>query len=227
MKDITGQRFSRLTVLRFANNHLDLYPKWWCRCDCGNELAVFYTALVAKKKGEGTKSCGCLKRESNTTHGFSQSPTYSSWCSMIQRCFNPNSPDWNNYGGRGITVCERWRQFSNFLADMGERPLGTSIERVRNWEGYKPHNCVWANAKVQRRNTRTNRYLEFQGMRRCLSDWCYILKLPYNAVSNRLQVGWSVEDALTKPIRKQVNAAPIAKTRSKPSIYRRPSPPAT
>lgn len=157
--DLSGQRFGRLDVVRCVSRQRR--SLWLCRCVCGNEITVPGYYL---KSGD-TSSCGCLRRElsaasiraRSTTHGMTDTPTYRSWRAMINRCTNPKTDDWHNYGGRGIQVCERWiNSFENFLADMGERPAGKSIERVDNEWHYEPGNCVWATPIAQGRNRRTN-----------------------------------------------------------------------
>jgi hypothetical protein len=129
-----------------------------CRCECGTEKRVGVDNL---RKGR-SRSCGCIRREQvierNTSHGQSQTSEYWIWKAMIQRCTNPRDQRWNDYGGRGITVCKRWRDsFEAFYADMGPRPAGLTLERVNNDEGYSPENCKWATYEEQSRNQRPRR----------------------------------------------------------------------
>jgi hypothetical protein len=118
---------------------------------------------------------------------------------MIQRCHNPNTKKFHLYGGRGITVCERWRKFENFLADMGERPEGMTLDRVDGEKGYGPENCRWATFKQQSRNTTQNVFLIHAGASRCIAEWAEITGIPRSAISGRLRRGWSVREALTLP----------------------------
>lgn len=151
--DIAGQQFGRLCVAEPARR----YGKhaWLCYCVCGNYIIVPTQWL---KTGDAL-SCGCLKREyykhELITHGMSSTATYRSWYGMRTRCSNPNQIRFKYYGGRGVSVCKRWKQFENFLADMGERPPGMTLDRIKNHLHYTPDNCRWATPKEQRANRRS------------------------------------------------------------------------
>lgn len=167
----SGDRFGRLTVLRDLGTRGKQSRDWLCQCDCGAlPRAVPQTSL---KSGQ-TQSCGCLgaerRRAACTTHGHHKSPEYRIWYGMRGRCENPNEFAFRDYGGRGILICERWSQFENFLADMGHRPAGTSIERLDNDLGYEPDNCVWATKHQQSRNRRNNVIVEVRGVQMILVD---------------------------------------------------------
>lgn len=165
--DLSGRRFSRLVVLGFAGMRVTscaAFQYWTCKCDCGNTTTVAASMLHREK----TKSCGCIRIETvramNTVHGqapeSNATPEYQTWMGMKMRCLNPNSVKYPRYGGRGITVCQRWLDsFENFFADMGVRPPDkTSIHRVNNDGHYEPGNCVWADGEEQGAEKSSNAY---------------------------------------------------------------------
>lgn len=154
--DLIGYKSGRLTVVAFERKAADGSSIWRCACDCGAMVGV----IARNLRSGNTKSCGCLRREraSSSDHGHKRrglsSPTYVSWSRMMQRCNDPNSNRWSLYGGRGITVCPQWRTFQGFLADMGERPPGKTLDRINVDGNYEPDNCRWATASEQARNRR-------------------------------------------------------------------------
>ena len=161
--DMTGRRFGKLVALTYIKGEPPKYKsQWLCVCDCGNEKIAKSENLVRGK----TKSCGCDRHANRvaqlTKHGHTggekgrPSPTYQAWHAMRQRCTNPNTAQWLDYGGRGISVCDRWADFRNFLEDMGERPEGKTLDRWPDKNGnYEPGNCRWATPKEQTENQRT------------------------------------------------------------------------
>lgn len=154
--DMSGQKCGFVTVLRFSRFDANRKARWICKCICGKEFEAIGSGL----RNGNTKSCGCRKsdmcRSANLTHGMSHTREHVTWKNMIARCEDPNRPDWNNYGGRGIRVCKRWRtSFQAFLDDMGPRPQGKSIDRWPNMNGnYEPGNCRWATNSEQGLNRR-------------------------------------------------------------------------
>lgn len=153
--DLTKERFGRLVVIERAENTKQGSARWECRCDCGNIVIVSSGSL---RSGGHTQSCGCKTIEATkkrlTTHGMYNTPEYNTWRSMVQRCNNPKVPKYKNYGGRGITVCDKWLKFTGFFEDMGFRPKGLTIERKNNDLGYYKSNCYWATIFEQNRNKR-------------------------------------------------------------------------
>lgn len=130
--------------------------------------------------------------------GRKRTPTHYAWTNMISRCINKNRPDYHCYGGRGITVCDRWRNsFSAFLEDMGERPDGHSLDRIDNSKGYEPGNCRWATRDQQMQNTRATRLISFQNETMGLTAWARRLGLNKESLRSRLLRGWPIEKALT------------------------------
>src|SRR5688572_19875224 len=187
-----GTKFARLTVTKEAipmQGARQRIFKVECLCECGNTVLVWEPAL----KNGTTKSCGCYMREiakaQFTTHGNRHLRAYRSWDHMIQRCTNPNNDRYAHYGGRGITVCARWRSFENFLVDMGEAPLGHSIERKDNDKGYSPDNCKWATVTEQSRNTSRNKTFTVQGATGCMKDLCNHFGKTYHVVRRRVAIG--------------------------------------
>lgn len=197
--DLTGNVYGRLTVL---SRDGDMYGKvaWACRCSCGTTLRVSGADLKSGNKS----SCGCLKIETignlNRTHGLTNSNEYSIWSKIKDRCFNPNTRNYDDYGGRGISMCDRWRNsFENFYADMGPRPSPDhSIERRNNDEGYFPGNCVWATRVEQARNKRNNKLVHFNGRDVTVAELAESANLDYHLVYKRIVIlGWSPEEAVT------------------------------
>lgn len=201
--DLVGQRFSFLTVLEYAGATQDTggCALWLCVCDCGRRKIIRGTDL---RRGRA-KSCTCKRNEligkSNRTHGATigknETPEYRIWCGMKERCYRKRHPHYVYYGGRGIKVCNRWRNsFENFLKDMGERPANLSLDRIDNDKDYCKSNCRWATAKEQHRNTRSNRLLNYNGQTKTLIEWSEIVGIGRTTIRERLSRGWSVADAL-------------------------------
>lgn len=191
---LEGQRFERLTVLSFSHRDKKGMSYWNCSCACGRMVTVRGGHLT----DGGTHSCGCLKQEQRRargTHRMIKTRTYSSWTAMKRRCINPDCTEFPSYGGRGISVCERWMEFSNFYADMGERPNGKSIDRIDNNGNYEPGNCRWATPTEQQNNRRCNRLLTFDGVTKTLEQWGRHFNINPSTVSRRLARGYYVESS--------------------------------
>jgi hypothetical protein len=135
-------------------------------------------------------------KSSPVQHGQTGTPEYIAWRNMILRCCDPNNDSYHRYGGRGIAVCERWKDFRNFLADMSKRPAGMTLERKRGKEGYSPENCCWATPKDQSRNRESNKEITIDGVTRCVAEWCEVRGLSRSAVYQRLRKGETPEEAL-------------------------------
>lgn len=200
-----GETFGFLTVLEIGPTVQSpsggTRRQWKCICKC--ERTVF--ADRQSLRTGNTTSCGCRKADAIAraarTHGLTRSRVYSIWRNMLNRCSNPSSEHWEDYGGRGISVCAEWYKFENFFASMGHPPSGTSIDRYPDVDGnYEPGNCRWADDKEQARNRRNNRLLTMDGETCCASEWAERLNISRNTIIGRLRCGWSDRDALTKPI---------------------------
>lgn len=163
---LEGRVFGRLTAIKRVGTNKRNNAIWLCRCECGEETSVPATKLIT----EQTRSCGCLWEDVIRTHGYSRTRTYKIWSHIRQRCLNPNVDVWANYGGRGISLCERWHSYENFLADMGDAPRDHSIDRINVNGDYEPSNCRWATNKEQLRNTRRNKFVMVDGVEYLLTD---------------------------------------------------------
>lgn len=184
--DLTGVKCGRLSVIRRADN-IGRRTAWICLCDCGREVRQYTEVLRSGR----ASSCGCLRieqiRARSITHGASttriRTPEYRCWLSAKQRCFNPKSAKFASYGGRGITMCEQWRHnFSAFLADVGPRPVGMSLDRIDVNGHYAPGNCRWATAREQSNNTRSNRLVDAPEGRMTLKQYARLRGVDYTAL---------------------------------------------
>ena len=197
-----GTRYGNLTIISEAPRRNPTRRYVLCRCDCGQ---LTEPALAAIRNGN-TTSCGCVHRANTGNlkrrHNLRRTPEYQTWAGMTQRCLNPNNPQFHNYGGRGIKVCERWLDFQAFYNDMGVRPSASSeIDRIDNNGDYCPENCKWVDHKTNSNNRRTNVVLELNGVKKNVTEWADHLGLTQSAVYARLKRGWSVERTLTTPLK--------------------------
>lgn len=190
-----GQKFNRLTAITAAKSKGG-HKFWVFRCKCGNIRTVRVDRVVSG----ATQSCRCARRVA-MTHGRTGTPEHCTWLRMKGRCNNPRDRRYAAYGGRGITVCERWLSFENFWADMGEKPApGYSIDRINNDGDYEPSNCRWATAAEQASNRRDNVMITFQGQTMCQERWAKAKGMARSTLARRLAL-WGVERALTEPLR--------------------------
>lgn len=194
--DLTGQRFAYLLVQEFAGSNKRNESLWLCKCDCGNTKIVRGAKL---KEGE-VKSCGCMHYP--IKHGMTDTRLYHIWRTMKARCTDPNSVKFPYYGARGIKVCDDWLDsFESFCSWSMANGYADklSIDRIDNDGNYCPENCRWATREEQANNTRTNRFIDFNGEKHTIAEWSRINGISKAALYHRLERGWSVEDALTVP----------------------------
>lgn len=212
--DLTGQRFGRLTVVKRVANTKQNTAQWLCLCDCGSKSIVPSSSLVRGL----TKSCGCLKKETNRQKfeqmkqrqkEFAQKrirPLYTIWRQMKYRCQNPGAQNYHNYGGRGIYVCDEWNHnyfsFQAWAIESGYSS-GLSIDRIDNDGPYSPENCRWATPKIQSNNQRRTIHLTYNGQTKPLGVWATELGISRHTLSFRHKQGWPDERILTEPIQKR------------------------
>jgi hypothetical protein len=196
--------FGRWRVIAFAGyRHGNAY--WTCECSCPEHTR--HDVVACRLKDGTSQSCGCLRNEQTamrrTTHGQTYTAEYHAWQQMFVRCYNPKAKSFRDYGARGISVCERWTaSFEAFLEDMGPRPSSQhSLERVDNNQGYSPDNCQWSTHKEQGRNRRSNHMITHAGITQCITDWAISAGMSVQVLKSRLNQGWSMEEALTTPVR--------------------------
>ena len=202
-EDLTGKRFERLVVLKQANDYIKPNGRhesnWLCQCDCGNIVEVLGYSL----KSGHTKSCGCLHEETlktiAITHGDSYSKLYGVYISIIDRCYNPNNKRFKDYGGRGIIVCDEWKDsylnFKKWAVFSGYKE-GLSIDRKNNDLGYSPSNCRWVTRIVQQNNMRKNHIVEYNGQSKTIAEWSRELNIKYDKLWKSIKKGLDIEDIL-------------------------------
>lgn len=201
LRDLTGQRFGRLTAIERQGSTPGGRVLWRCICDCGTEKLVTRNSLTTGS----SKSCGCLVKDGNNLrHGMKGTRTYNIWQCMRQRCYDSKNRSYCYYGELGIKVCDRWlNSFEAFFEDMGECPEGMSIDRIDVTKNYTPENCRWANAKQQSNNRRNVIRYEYNGSKLTLPELSDLTGLPYDVLKSRVRKhGWSIEKAVTTPHKK-------------------------
>lgn len=199
-EDLTGQRFGYLTVIKKAGKNKSDKILWLCKCDCG-KLKIIQGASL---KNGRTKSCGCLRKKgARRTHGFKYTRLYCIWQGIKKRCLNKNTSNYYIYGGRGIKICDEWKNdFKSFHDwayangyDESAKRGDCTIERIDVNGNYEPSNCRWATMKEQCRNTRSNKLITYNNETRCLMDWSYIFNINYKTLLYRFKNGWIIEKA--------------------------------
>jgi len=189
--DLSGLYFGSWSVIEYAD-----HGHWKCLCKCGQISKVQGNAL---RNGKSLKCKFC----SSKTHGMENTSTYVIWAGMKQRCMNPKAPSYKWYGALGVRVCDEWLIFENFLKDMGERPIGMSLDRIDSNKNYCKENCRWATSKQQIRNRRMTKMHSLNNESMALGDWADKYGINVRRVQQRLNAGWELRDAITKPIRKK------------------------
>lgn len=208
-KDEVGNVYGRLTVIEFAYIGKGRAAYWKCQCECGEKIIV----RGADLRNGNTTSCGCLNREKNaerlTKHGMSTTKLYSVRKSMISRCYNPNDKEYHNYGGRGITVCNEWREnkqaffdYTKTLPHYGEK--GYSLDRIDNELGYMPNNVRWVSMKEQANNRRTNIIVEYQDREMTLAEASELSGINYCTLKKRWHHG-DRDEKLFRPVKKNLS----------------------
>lgn len=191
---MTGQRFGRYVVIE-RDHAAGLPAKWICKCDCGEVKSVRGHHL---RRGR-IVSCGCYAKDQR--HGMSHTSIYGTWEKFIRRCYVPVDKAYHNYGGRGISVSDEWREsFENFYRDMGDRPPGMSLDRIDNDGDYCKENCRWASARTQCNNSRQNRRLTIDGRTLTVAQWARVAGINPSTIRSRIQAGWSHADAVFAPV---------------------------
>lgn len=207
MKNLTGQRFGRLVAIEpLKERSGNGYVVWRCKCDCGKEVNVQSRYLT----GGGTTSCGCYSKEVHADmlkkHGKSRSRLYRVYMTMKSRCENPNAHEYDNYGGRGVKICDEWQNyeaFSEWAKNNGyeeEQRGKCTLDRIDTDGDYEPSNCRWVTMKIQQRNRRNNKLITYKGETHCISEWAEIAGIRYGTFIKRLQCGWSMERAMTTAV---------------------------
>jgi len=205
--EIIGKKFGRLTVKKFIKYHFFECGKkqkvFLCKCECGTEREILFGSI----KSGNTKSCGCLQKEETSNarkkHGMSKTRIYRTWEAMKRRCLKKSDSSYKYYGGRGIEICDRWKNsFENFYEDMKNGYSDElQIERKNNNGNYSPENCIWATRAEQSKNTRRNVFIICKGKTQTMSEWSAESGICIGTIFARLKLGWSGEKAVTQPVK--------------------------
>jgi hypothetical protein len=204
--NLLGQTFARLTVIAYAGQNKHTAHLWTCQCECGNT----HTAKASNLRTGHTKSCGCIptgtKKHGHTWRG-GVSSEYLAWKNLRARCIDEKNRNYRWYGAKGIKVCDRWlNSFENFLCDMGSKPSSKhSIERKDVHGNYEPDNCIWATREEQDRNRGNNVFVEIEGEKKTVSEWCREKAIPTATIFARIKRGWTPEKVVNTPIAHKKN----------------------
>lgn len=209
IQKLIGCKFNKLTVIERAQNYISPKGKprtmLKCECECGNVIVVEKYHVTSGI----TQSCGCLQKETasvmGTKHGMHGTHIYSIWDNMIGRCYRKSNPRYHRYGGRGIIVCDEWKQFDKFYEYVSKLPHyneeGYTLDRIDVNGNYEPNNVRWANDETQANNKSTNHYLSYNGETKTMTQWARDINISPSTLSNRIYSGWSVDQALTTPVK--------------------------
>jgi len=203
--DLTGLKFGRLVAERYVGKNKYGQSLWLCKCDCGD-----YKLIITSQLNSGeTNSCGCLRKELNTTHGYTcnrnRPRIYHVWEMIKDRCNNPNNKQYKNYGGRGITICERWLKFENFLEDIVDIPKGLSVDRIDNNKGYFLNNIRLSTRKQQARNKRNTLYVMFNGQNKLLIEIAEEYNVSYKTLWHKFKKNkMSIEELINYCKKKKI-----------------------
>ena len=193
--DLVGHKYGILTVIKWLGKGKKEY-EWLCKCECGNETISTTSYL---RSGHKT-SCGCLRSRRNYSHGLSHSPLWNVHGNMKRRCNDPKNKSYKNYGGRGITYCEKWETFDGFLEDMSDGyKEGLTLDRIDVNGNYNKENCRWADKKTQANNTTANHYITYNGETLTVSEMADKYGIDYELFRHRLKKGWTIDESM-KPL---------------------------
>lgn len=211
IRDLSGQRFGKLVVVEYTGKRTEPGHNaiWLCKCDCGKTIEVRGSNLTTTRRPQ--KSCGCYVKEKarlvNTTHGGTHERLYGVWMGMRRRCYDPKIKDYGRYGGRGIKVCEEWKDYSNFRKwafdsnyDQYADFQKCTLDRIDPDGNYEPDNCRWVDITEQENNRRNSTKIEYQGKTQTVSMWERELGMKHGLLRDRLKRGWDVERAITQPV---------------------------
>ena len=180
----SGHRYGKLLAIEEIKIDSNHRKYWLFRCNCGKEKIIRVDGVIRGR----VRSCGCGNRDFHIKHGFYGTRTYKTWIKMKNRCLNSRHHAFADYGGRGITVCEKWLNFEGFLEDMGVRPAGRSLDRIDNNKGYSKENCKWATQKEQSNNKRNNHRITFMGKTQNITQWAEELGLNRNTLYGQINI---------------------------------------